>query len=193
MTTIGHDAARGGWAWVVADHNGPTLAHWVAVGHLAQPWTALERYIREVYLPALKGAAEAGPVHVVVEVPGVYEGGQQAGKSQAQRTGFGMGLAVGPVLLASASVGEPSTVTPDEWRKEWGIRGKREACKAAAVATVRLMAPRLVVSVAGWQGGLKLEPTPFRELTVDQQGDVAEAVLIAVGAARKMRMLENRC
>ena len=204
MVVIGNDAARGGWAWCIADEEGPIVAGWVAVGHLKSPWVSLGRYLAEVYLPQVRGALLMGPVAVLVEEPGLQVGrvnrrrregdareaaGQARGSDGAGAAGkiaFGQGLAVGPVLAAVGGLGiEPETVTPGQWRKHWSIKGNRDECKAQAILLVSRLFPGLIVGVAGWAGGMDVAPVPWARLTDDQRSDVSEAVLIAVGGAQQ--------
>lgn len=206
MLIVGNDAARGGWAWVVADDEGPIAAGWVAVGHLRSPWVNLGRYIVDVYLPLLRGLARQGPLRIVVEEPGLQVGrvnrrrkegdaNEAAGKARgsdgagaAGKIAFGQGLACGPVLLCAGMLGiEPETETPGTWRKRWSIKGKRDECKAQALLLVERLYPGLVVGVAGWAGGMDVAATPWSRLTDGQRSDVSEAVLIAVGVAQENR------
>ena len=79
-------------------------------------------------------------------------------------------------------------VEPEPWRGWWNMGRvvKREVRKAQAVARcIHHNYHRAPILVARWRGGLSLERVAFTELTEDQQGDTAEAILLGVGAAMR--------
>lgn len=100
---------------------------------------------------------------VVLEQPGQH-GGLHGGRDAA--TVRGLSLCVGGIALwAAASYGEPWLVEPHAWRRWWGLGGDDRATgKVRAIA---------LVAAQGWG---------------DHGADVAEAILIGVGAARNVRL-----
>ena len=188
---LGHDSSWGGWGWCLGTDLGP-----VAVGHLVLKgrswrWDALRQTLEALELELVEASAMlppgAPPPRVVVEVaPPVYKGasrGKRKAGNQAA-TGMGIGLLAGPLLLWGTRPGRlayPWDVEPGDWRVWWLRAGERRPkgraqWKAWAIQTVQLL---------GW--GHHLEPFHYDPDDGGPRGDVAEAILITVGAARNHR------
>ena len=192
---LGNDAAWGGWAWCLGTVDGP-----LAVGHLRLAgrtwrWSALVDVLEgrvpvhrpgQVWPPHRDGQTwpmlldELGIAHgrVLVEhAPAVYSGRGRGRPGNQAATGFGLGLLAGPVLTSGCrtQLAYPWEVEPMEWRRWWGITGTggRAPAKARAIAIVR---------ASTW--GPFLSPFDDRGEDFGACGDVAEAILMTVGAAR---------
>ena len=117
-------------------------------------------------LEALEGIDLAGVERAVLEEPGRHDGLHGGGDVQTVR---GISLCVGAIALWSTRFGEPWLVEPHVWRRWWGLGGvDRARGKAQAQA---------LVAGKGW----------------GQHGpDVAEAILIGVGAAQNFRIAPRK-
>lgn len=179
---IGIDAAWGGMGWCLATEQGPVAVGHVKLGDRKRRYRALHTYLLDAIEPQIRaGFALGNTVELVLEEPptvyrGASRGDGQAGNQAA--TGFGMGRLVGAIEFwwsTAAVLGYPVTVTPTTWRRWWKLGGRgREERKQRAVE---------VVTANGW--GDRLTPYPWRPKTGGPRGDVAESILIAVGAARR--------
>lgn len=183
---LGNDAGWGGWGWCLATEEGPwAVGHQVLRGRswrwsdFRQELAKLDDVIAQAKLdqPVQLG----GPVRVVVEVaPVVYSGRGRASRGNQAATGQGMGQIQGGILLWGTRPGVmlyPWEVEVSDWRAFWQIKGwkDRAAYKAAAIWAVRSL---------GW--GARLEPfaDPGPKDDHGARGDVAEAILLSVYAAR---------
>lgn len=182
---LANDAAWGGWGWALCRESGP-----VAVGHLrledaAWRWDRLAGELARLDLELGEAAAILAPgdplPRVVVErPPAVY-----AGRGNQAAVGLGLGQLGGAILLwgtRPGRLGYPWELTPDEWRAWWLARGARRpsgrgAWKAWAVRLVEAM---------GWGG--RLDPWPWTGDDGGARADVAEAILLGVGAARRLHL-----
>lgn len=177
---LGHDASWTGWGYCLANETKPIeVGHVANLGNRSWRWSDLRRQLGE--LDALLTEAEllsgAELPRLAVEViPPVYSGhGNQAA------TGQGLGQLTGPILLWGTRPGilaYPWELEPRDWRSWWKIAGRRNpkgraGWKAWAVE---------LVGILGWRH--HLEPFPATGDDLGPRGDVAEAILIAVGAAR---------
>lgn len=117
-------------------------------------------------LAALEGIDSSGVERAVLEEPGRHDGLHGGGDVSTVR---GISLCVGAIALWATRFGEPWLVEPHEWRRWWGLGGvAREKGKAQAQA---------LVAGKGW----------------GQHGpDVAEAILIGVGAAQNFRIAPKK-
>jgi hypothetical protein len=199
--TLAFDAAWGGTGWCLATEQGP-----VAVGHVklsgrAWRWPALLAWLDAVIAPELvdgellRGDADP-PIRLVIEEPpAVYSGAERWAKAKQGHlpgakpppagnqaaTCFGLGRLAGALELwwvkEHPEKGYPWLVEPREWRTWMKVGGTgRIARKRAAVDTVKL---------SGW--GHHLVPFPWDpdpDKAGGALGDVAEAILLAVGASR---------
>lgn len=202
---VANDAAWGGWGWCLATHEGPVACGHLALGGRTWRWDALARVLAgddPVHAPgrvwppswdgctwpellveavARTGAGEHLPRVAVEQPPAIYSGasrGGRGGKAGNQAaTGYGMGLLVGNLLRAGARPGElayPWEVETTTWRPWWSLTARdREGYKAAAIWHVRART---------W--GAALEPFADEGDDHGPRGDVSEAILQAVGAAR---------
>ena len=196
MTLIlGNDLAWGGWGWCLATEAGPLSTGHVALGGRDWRWPAVLHHLDTVIASELtdaglqRGRDDPPPRVVIEEPPMVYSGadrrggkGQRAGNQAA--TGYGLGQLAGAVQLWSCmrpGLAYPWLVEPSAWRGWMGIGGKgRQERKERARAAVRL-----------WGWGRHLEPFPWDprpDAGGGAQGDVAEAILLAVGAARNAHL-----
>lgn len=201
---VANDAAWGGWGWCLATHEGPVACGHLALGGRAWRWHSLEAVLAgdepvhapgRVWPPSWDGctwpdllveavgrtrAGEHLPRVVVEHPPAIYSPptvgkGRRSGTQAA--VGYGMGLLVGNLLRAGVRPRElaaPWEVEITTWRGWWGIKARdREAYKAEAIWQVRART---------W--GDALLPFPDEGDDHGPRGDVGEAILQAVGAAR---------
>lgn len=174
---LGCDAAWGGWGWCLATEAGPLDVGHVVLGSRAWRTAALreylvglERQLAGVELEVL-GMHDPRPRLVVEEVPHVYKRGNQAS------TAGGVMRLVGALELhfCRRDLAYPAAVNPRTWRAWWGVAGRGRAEKKASA--IRIVRHR------GWGGFLDPHPDPGPARDHGARGDVAEAILIAVGAA----------
>lgn len=183
--TLAHDSSWSGWGWCLATDRGPVAAgHVPRLGDRAWRWAGLvdelERLDQELTeAQALLGPADPLPRVVVERAPPVYRGrGNQAA------TGQGIGQLGGAILLWGTRPGRlayPWELEPGDWRPWWLDRRARrpkgrEAWKRWACDTVKVL---------GW--GHHLAPWPWSGDDGGPRADVAEAILLGVGAARNHR------
>lgn len=196
VLTLGCDASWGGWGLCGADQDGPLQTAHVALGpprKRARPSKRnpnpeqvstyrLQRLVQLLQGPVaymltdleLLRRPTDPPVRVVIEVPPVaFKGGKASAYVQ-------VGRLVGSLELWACRrhTATPWVLEPGEWRPWWGIRptcrGRgRDKLKAEAI----------------WHVGRHWSPDwlePYRDSgkTRGPRGDVAEAILQAVGAAR---------
>ena len=195
------DAAWGGMGLALVTEQGPTDTAHVRLSGATWRWPALGRWldgdVARIVADGelLRGAADP-PLRLVVEKPpAVYSGVERwnasrqghlpsapAGKAGNQSaTCYGLGRLAGALewwwIREHPDLGYPWLVEPREWRTWMKVGGTgRVARKRAAVQLCRL---------AGW--GRFLDPFPWDdapEHAGGAMGDVAEAVLLGVGAAR---------
>lgn len=167
-----HDASWGGWGQALATERGPVAVGWRKLKGRRRRWSALSEALALDLLTwpieaELRRTVGDSPPRVAVERPG---SGSKVNKGNQADIGSGLGSICGPILVAGARPGwlEPWWLRPTVWRPWWNLKGPREQVKADAI--------RLVCGM-GWGRWLHgLEP--------DAAGDVAEAILIAVGVAR---------
>lgn len=181
---LGHDAGWGGWGWCLATERGPWAVGHQAIGGRAWRWSDFRLALQELDQVLAEAQARpelGGPVRVAVEIaPAVYSGRGRGRRGNQAATGQGMGQIQGGILLWATRPGVmlyPWEIEVAEWRAWWGIRGwkDRAAYKSAAIK---------LVGQLGW--GARLEPfaDPGPEDDHGARGDVAEAILLTVGAAR---------
>lgn len=179
---IGMDAAWSGLGWAVCTLSGP-----FEVGHIKlsqKTWRMailIEQlqYIEHVIAELeIRAHPDDNPPRVVIErAPKVYSRGNQAS------IGFGLGEIAGAIEVWACRPpwDYPWMPTPDEWRKWWWHSRKRQgrtALKRMAVGEVQ----RNLWSKC-------LEPFPLHVEPNDFEGpgvDVAEAILLGMGAARRI-------
>ena len=185
MIVIAHDAAWGGWGLAICRASGPIATGHVVLGRRVRRWQALAAechaeggLLVDAISRARREAAEGEPIRAFVEAAArVAPRGTDGRKIAAgSRTASGLGEITGPILVASAlhlDV-EPWSHDAGVWRSWWGIAGgDRAAKKAKAVALVRSL---------GW--GAHLDPWPATGRDGGKRADVAEAILMGVGAAK---------
>lgn len=200
---LGIDGAWGGLGWCVATVDGPRHAGWSAPGGKVDRIGAMRALIASpLELLARVGAGNVCRRVAIEEPPQVY-----GGRGNQFATGFGLGRAVGilellaadgleriqplqgsPALLGGGRVDDTALdggphraelVPVSEWRAWWRpmIYGPgADAWKASAIVAVITL---------GWG---HLLPTGERKTDVARRGDVAEAILLAVGRARHSRV-----
>ncbi len=188
LLTYGHDLAWGGWASCLAVAERPLSVQHVALGGLAWRWPGVLRHLEGPIAAELRDAEtmrrETDPrIRMVIEEPPAVYSGASRGPRHAgnqAKTGYGLGRLAGAVELWSEARGDlayPWLVEPSEWRKWWRLGGKgRYERKLAARDLVRLMRWGHLLDPFEWPA----DP----EEAGGAQGDVAEAILLAVGAAR---------
>lgn len=179
---IAHDASWKSWGWALCDPDGPIRSGVIpGLASKAWRWDGLAARLQglDAELAELEATLppDEPPIRVVVErAPPVY-----AGRGNQAATGLGMGQITGAILLWGTRPGRlayPWEVTPGDWRAWWIDPGERKprgrnAWKAWAVAKVERH---------GWDG--HLGPYPWEGEDGGARGDLAEAILIGVGAAR---------
>lgn len=194
---LGNDAAWGGWGWCLATSGGPVRVGHIKLGGRSWPMASLAAYLRDMEDVLVEGqilqGADPRPLRVVIEEPPIcYSGGERRGvypeghpkagedipAGNQAATGYGLGRIAGAIELwgCRPHLAYPWLIDPGAWRKWWKgrLRGKgRAAKKQAAVALVRS---------EGW--GRFLAPWPWKGDDGGAVADVAEAILLAVGAAR---------
>lgn len=176
LVVIGIDGSWRSAGWTIATPAGP-----LAAGHWA-PGTYRERDLVRL-LDRLSDQAEQvdvppGRRFVVVERPPLV----YSGRDNQAATAYGIGLFVGAVqawTLLAAGYHYPWTPSTREWREWWwpgtGRQAKRSLAKRAAFET----------ATASWPGLLDGWSPHTAEKQWEGPGvDVAEAVLLGVGAAR---------
>jgi hypothetical protein len=192
--TVGLDAAWGGLGWSLATDQGPLAVGHVKLNGSTWRWQALSAYLDEVIAPTISdgelmlGADDPAVRLVIEEPPMVYSGAARAKKTapgeklgmagNQAAVGYGLGRLAGALELWSfrrGGLAYPWLVDPRTWRAWWRVGGKgRAERKQAAVGIVR---------ASGW--ARHLEPHKWTGDDGGAQGDVAEAMLLAVGAARR--------
>jgi hypothetical protein len=170
------DAAWSGCGWALVDDRTVIDVGHVALGGRTWRWAALRDWLEADYEPLLQELALRGGRVVVEEPPPVYSGAKRKGNQAA--TGYGIGTLTGPLLLHACrdDLDYPWTVTPDVWRAWWNLKGKgRTEKKRVAIAMCRQLGHGLLL-------------VPFPEIGEDlaPRSDVAEAILIGLGACRHL-------
>lgn len=156
MIVLAFDPGQTATGWAVCDALGPLLLHGARTAGVIKPG-------KKTWTGLARGLDAILPLCAdvtcaAVEVPGTHGSIHGGRETQTVR---GVSMAAGAVALWAARWGEPWELEPMIWRRWWGIAGKTRAeGKSAAQALVRAQ---------GWG-----EHSP----------DVAEAILIGVGAAR---------
>lgn len=205
VVVLAFDASWTGTGWCLGDQDGPILTGHLALGPAQRrpkkgapmrPTHRTARLREWLYGPMAWVLADAqllrSPtdplVRVAVEIPPIAFKG---GKASAY---VGVGRLVGAIELwgTRPTLSYPWVQEPGDWRAWWGIRpsGRRrdsEVLKAEAMHQVRTRWG------ARWldgyrQGGVRKRPGAPAGYTGDRKagprGDVAEAILLAVGSAR---------
>ena len=191
---LGMDAAWGGTGWCLGSDHGPLAAGHVALAGRSWRFPALVAFLTDTIAnevadgQLLRGPMDAS-VRLVIEMPpAVYSGAERWAKpGEAKRpagnqalTGYGLGTLSGAIqlwwVMQPGPLGYPWLIEPRVWRKWMGVGGTgRLARKKAAVESCR---------GRGW--GKYLDPHPFDPKDGGAQADVAEALLLTVGAARNI-------
>lgn len=174
---IGCDATFGGWGWAICTSGGPVQVGHVKLNTRSHRWQAVTEFLHGEFEEVIASArllCRPGdpPPRVVTEIPAKVN----TGSFSATITAFGVGSCTGALCLHAArpSLSYPWERRPSEWRKPWGIKGRgRLGKKEGAVKVCRMH---------GWMH--HLEPFPWHAKDGGPQADVAEAILIGVGAAR---------
>ena len=186
MIAAAFDSSWKSTGFALCDRTGPLLCRHL---HLDSSWrwATLAPRLRALDLEILPVLLEVDdePRVVIERAPSIYSGrGNQAD------TGWGMGALVGPIAVhfAREGWGYPWMIPPSDkarkskktgattiiavgWRGWWGITGSRAKAKAHALALVR----------HHWRHVLRPEWGTDPE---GPCGDVAEAILMGVGACR---------
>ena len=207
VITLGHDASWSGWGSCLADQDGPLQVSHLAIGpaqkragktkanlnpqmvfqHRMCKLTAyldgpLEWMLRDGML--LRGPLDP-LVRVAVEVPPV---GFKAGQPTAY---VAVGRIVGSIEkhCCRPTLSYPWIQPPGEWRKWWGISPTRkgrngEDLKHEAIAIVENTWGSEWLDNYKLGGQYKRKGHTERHRKAGAKGDVAEAILIAVGSSR---------
>jgi len=174
-TAIGHDGSWNGHGWALCTADGPFFVGWSRHSHEnSDRFFHLDRFLLGPYAEAVEMAREAGaPAAPLVALERPHKG-----KHRSAAVPYSLGQLTGALALDAHRRGLPAVeLTPDEWRKWWRIGGRgRKAKKTYAVDLVELM---------NW--GSFLDPYQDGKGPEGKIGDVAEAILIGTGAARRLR------
>jgi len=187
------DAAWGGTGWCLASNHAPIRTGHVALGARAWRWPALIAFLESTILDEVADAQLLQapgdlPLRLVIEMPpAAYSGTERWAKPGAVKkpagnqalTGYGLGTLSGALQLwwcMQPGLGYPWLVQPMVWRRWMGVGGTgRSARKAAAIESCQFR---------GW--GRFLEGHRNNAKDGGAMGDVAESMLLAVGAARNI-------
>lgn len=184
---LGMDAAWGGLGWCLATEQRPVAAGHVVLRGAAWRWPALLRWLDTTIRPEitdgelLRGPGDPPLRLVLEEPPVVYSGASRgpAGKPAGNQTAtaYGLGRLAGALEFwwaANPELAYPWLVDPGRWRKWWRLGGRgRVERKQAAVDMVETL-----------RWGAYLGYHKWSSASGGARADVAEAILIAVGAAR---------
>ncbi len=198
VIVVGMDAAWGGWGWCLADQDGPRQAGHVVMGPPSRKKRSTHRTARlAAYLagPIAHALADGGlarasaspRLRVAIELPpSQYATGRQS-------AALGLGRLVGALELWATrpSLAYPWMLEPTEWRAWWDIaptrRGRNgDDLKREAIFQVPARFGSQWVDPFPLGPKKKRKGAPARMPKTDTpgpRGDVAEAILIAVGAA----------
>lgn len=190
------DAAWGGMGYCVATEQGPVYSGHVTLSGFTWKLAALDRWLEDVLAPmAIEAELLRGPgdpkARLVIEQPPLVYAGKDRGFGKKRADGepaqrgmagnqsaicFGMGRLAGAIELwwYRRGLGYPWLVPPGAWRTWAKVGGKgRNDRKRRAVEKVVLL---------GW--GEHLRPHRWKDDGGGPRGDVAEAILLGVGAAQ---------
>lgn len=180
---LSFDAGWGGLGWALCTANKPVASGHAVPGRKAWRMAAIrdllgELEIRVADLQAHAGRADPRPRVVIEKAPPVY-----AGRGNQAATAWGMGELCGAIeLWACRPTWEyPWLVTPDVWRRWWWSKPPRgrTKLKRAAIMQVQNSPWRAHLDGHAWDGR---EPNDYEGAA----GDVAEGILIGMGAARRI-------
>lgn len=169
------DPSWGGCGYALCNEGGPLESGWIKLG-TTWKWDTLAAFLAgplsHLVVDAVLATRLGEPMpRVAVEIPAMIHRGS------SHTTVRGVALATGPFLawgVQPERLAYPWALEPRPWRAWWRItvRG-RPAKKLAAVR---------IVQGLGWGAHLAHHPTASDDQ--GPRGDVAEAILIGVGAAR---------
>ena len=202
---LGNDQSWSGWGRCLATKDGPIWADHVAnLGRKTYRWHALAAELARLDEMCPR-PAEPGTIRLVAEKPPMKmskQGSRRRGADVAPQTPasvFGMGTLAGPLLTWGARPGwlSPWLVDirqdydrrkmpkgPPGWRSWWGITGcsSRRDYKVSAICVVDRYGWGELLEPYGWRKRMQLGQ--LYDICEKAAGDVAESILIAVGAAR---------
>jgi len=185
---IGIDPSWSGLGWCICNEAGP-----IVVGHAKNlssswKWDKLRVALADLddEISAVIASGDYDKPRVVIETaPPVYS----RRKNQAV-IGQALGQINGSIALWATRPGVweyPWTLTPKEWRAWWGIRGgrgqTRKVLKNHAIRTARMLDKSVSL-----RNDLMLSKWQYSGDDGGALGDVAEAMLIGVGAARRFKL-----
>lgn len=178
LIVLSADASWKTTGWAISDAKGPIV---FGDARLSGDWryAKAQVLVRELRAEAVDLAIgrDATPI-AVIERAGTHYSWQDAKRQAGDKRGAdptvvvrGLSECVGAIALGTVwpGWGYPWLIEPNDWRAWWNLRGRREGLKRAALALVG----------AHW-------PAIHRVLVRrGDEGDVAEAILLGVGAARR--------
>lgn len=180
---ISFDASWGGLGWALCTANKPVASGHAKLGGRAWRMAALREVLAQLEHQVADLAAHSAPgdpqPRVVIErAPQVYSRGNQAA------TGFGLGEIAGAIELwgCRPTWEYPWLIPPDVWRRYWWAKPPRRRARLKRQALLEVQRdPRMAPHIAdlAWDGS---EPQDYE----GPAGDVAEAILLGVGAARRI-------
>lgn len=192
---VGHDAAWGGWGACIAVGETPIAVRHVALSGRRWRWDALaaELVALRQWVEQHQLAADADQVLTVVEhSPTHYSRATRGRATNEAVVNWALGSLAGPILTNAAAWGwrSPWDLDVKTWRSWWGIAGggSRTATKGAAINMVVSLGWQQHLVEYGWQRGCLSSPTSAAKIAEGPCGDVAEAILIALGASMRLNL-----
>ncbi len=168
---LAFDAAWGGVGWTLANTKKPLATGWFAPGNKTWRTAALAHELRE--LDRIVARFDVRPRVVVERINWHYHA-----PGNQRPIAFGLGTCAGAIELwgCREEWPYPWLVPVAEWRKWWAIKGRGKAQKKQCAITYCTM--------MGW-GHFLAEHRDIDKKGDGARGDVAESILIGVGAARR--------
>lgn len=199
---LGHDLAWGGWGWCLADSTGPIECGHLVLGRRRWRWEALLHEL-EILDARISSRIQERPIRVVIEEPPIRTSSKGKGrKTNDAQAVAGQARLIGAVMLWGTRPGvwlspwevpvrqqrdrSRQPVGPPGWRDWWAIPTlrSREAYKLAALLQVDRAGWGAWLEDYGWGEHARRDVGEGERVAMGPAGDVAEAILLAVGAAR---------
>lgn len=180
---LAFDAGWGGTGWALCTANKPVATGYAKPGGKTWRMVALRELLGQLEHQVADLAAHSHPndpqPRVVIErAPKFY-----AGRGNQAAIGFGMGEIAGAIELwgCRPTWEHPWLVTPDVWRRWWWSKPPRGRTKLKRAAVMQIQGSPWRAEIEGLARDGR-EPQDFE----GPAGDVAEAILLGIGAARRI-------